>query len=61
MIKILDNKINNFDTVLNNFLSKRKKKIQLNSISVSKIIKDVKKNGDKSVLKYERRFNKNDI
>ena len=43
MIKILDNKINNFDTVLSNFLSKRKKKIQLNSISVSKIIRDVKK------------------
>jgi histidinol dehydrogenase len=61
MIKILDNKINNFDTVLSNFLSKRKKKIQLNSISVSKIIRDVKKNGDKSVLKYERRFNKNNI
>ena len=42
-------------------LSKRKNKVQLNSVSVTKIIKDVKKNGDKAVLKYEKRFNKNSI
>jgi histidinol dehydrogenase len=61
MIKILDSKINNFDTKLNTLLSKRKKKIQLNSVSVIKIIQDVKKNGDKAVLKYEKKFNKNNI
>jgi histidinol dehydrogenase len=61
MIKILDSKIKNFDVVLDKLLSKRKKKVQLNSVSVNKIIKDVKKNGDKAILKYERRFNKNRI
>jgi len=61
MIKILDSKIKNFDKVLNKLLSKRKNKIQLSSVSVTKIIKDVKKNGDKAVLKYEKRFNRNNI
>ena len=59
MIKILDSKTKNFDTALDKLLSKRKNKVQLNSVSVTKIIKDVQKNGDKAVLKYERKFNKN--
>ena len=45
MIKILDSKIKNFDTVLDKLLFKRKNKIQLSLASVTKIIKDVKKNG----------------
>ncbi|MDC1132470.1 histidinol dehydrogenase [Candidatus Pelagibacter sp.] len=61
MIKILDSKIKNFEVTLDNLLSKRKSKVQLNSVSVIKIIKDVKKNGDKAVLKYEKRFNKSTI
>ncbi|MBD1156679.1 histidinol dehydrogenase [Pelagibacterales bacterium SAG-MED20] len=61
MIKILDSKIKNFDLVLAKLLSKRKGKVQLDSVSVSRIIKDIKKNGDKAVLKYEKRFNKNNI
>ena len=61
MIKILDSKIKNFDVTLDKLLSKRKNKVQLNSVSVTKIIKDIKKNGDKAVLKYEKRFNKNNI
>ncbi len=48
-----------FDYDLNRLLNQRKRKIQSNSVSVSNIIKDVKKNGDKAVLKYEKRFNKN--
>jgi len=59
MIKILNSKIENFDKTLDNLLSKRKNKIQLNSVSVKRIIEDVKKNGDKAVIKYEKRFNKN--
>ena len=59
MIKILDSKIKNFDATLDKLLSKRKSKLQLNSVSVTKIIKDVKKNGDKAILKYEKRFNEN--
>ena len=61
MIKILDSRIKNFDATLDKLLSKRKNKVQLNSVSVAKIIKDIKKNGDKAVLKYEKKFNKNNI
>ena len=61
MIKILDSKNKNFDNILDNLLSKRKNKIQLSSASVIKIIKDVKANGDKAILKYEKKFNKNNI
>ncbi len=61
MIKILDNKIKNFDTLLDKLLSKRKNKVQLNLVSVSKIIKDVKKNGDKAILRYEKKFSNNNI
>ena len=57
----LNIKQRNFDKLLDNFLSKRRKKLQSSSISVSRIINDVKKNGDKAVLKYERKFNKNNI
>ena len=60
-MKVLNYKNKNFDKLLDNLLLKRKKKLQLNSVSVIKIIQDVKKNGDKALLKYERRFNKNNI
>ena len=60
-MKILNYKSKNFDKLLYNLLLKRKKKLQSNSVSVIKIIQDVKKNGDKALLKYERRFNKNNI
>ena len=46
---------------LDNLLFKKKKKIKSNSVSVTKIINDVKKNGDKALLKYEKKFNKNNI
>jgi len=61
MIKILNSKKKNFDTVLEKLLMKRKVKVKLTSFSVIKIIKDVKKNGDKAVLKYEKKFNKNNL
>ncbi len=58
-MKILNNKKRNFDKILDTFLSQRKAKFQINSVSVSKIINDVKKNGDKALLKYEKKFNQN--
>ena len=58
-MKILSNKTRNFNKILDNCLSERKAKFQVNSISVSKIINDVKKNGDKALLKYEKKFNQN--
>ena len=60
-MKILNSKSKNFDKLLENLLLQRKKKIQSNSVSVTNIIKDVKKNGDKALLKYEKRFNQNNI
>ena len=60
-MKILNNKSKNFDKILDVFLLKRKKKLQASSVSVTKIINDVKRNGDKALLKYEKKFNKNKI
>jgi len=61
MMKFLDYKKRNFDKILDNFLLKRKKKINSSSVSVSRIVKDVKRNGDKALLKYEKRWSKNNI
>ena len=61
MIKILNSKSKKFNRTLDKLLSLRKNKIKLSSVSVTKIIKDVKKNGDKALLKYEKRFNQNNI
>ena len=60
-MKILSYKNRNFDKVLDEILIRRKNKILSNSISVTKIIKDVKKNGDNALLKYEKIFNKNNV
>ena len=60
-MKILNSKSKNFDKLLENLLLLRKKKIQSDSVSVTNIIEDVKKNGDKALLKYEKRFNQNNI
>jgi histidinol dehydrogenase len=61
MINILDGKSKNFDQKLDKLLLQRKNKVQLDPSSVIQIINDVKKNGDKAILKYEKRFNKNNI
>ena len=60
-MKFLNAKRNNFQIEINKFLLTRKNKIKLNSGTVSKIIKDVKKNGDKAILKYEKKYSKNSI
>jgi histidinol dehydrogenase len=62
-MKILNSNSKNFDKKLDNLLLQRKKKVQSSSVSVSvsSIIKDVKKNGDKALLKYEKKFNQNSI
>ena len=59
IMKILNSKIKNFDRILNKFLLQRKKKINFNFVSVTKIVKDVKKRGDKALFKYEKKFNQN--
>jgi len=60
-MKILNSKNKKFDKTLDSFLLQRQSKVQSNSVSVTNIIKDVKKNGDKALLKYEKRFNQNSI
>ena len=57
----LNSKNKYFNKLLDNLLLKRKKKIQSDSLYVKNIIQDVKKNGDKALLKYEKRFNQNKI
>ncbi len=59
MVKILNISNKSFNRELNKLLLIRKSKIQSSSVSVTHIIEDVKKNGDKALLKYEKRFNKN--
>ena len=61
MIKILDSKKNNFSSSLDNLLLKRKKRIKFKSNIVINIIRDIKENGDKALLKYEKKFGKNSI
>ena len=58
-MKILNSNSKNFYKVLDKLLSIRKNKIKSSSISITKIIKDVKKNGDKALFKYEKKFNQN--
>ena len=60
-MKILDSSSKNFYKTLDSLLLQRKNKVQSNSVSVTGIIKDVKKNGDKALLKYEKKFNQNNI
>ena len=56
-MKILNSNNKNFEKDLDKFLLRRKKKIQSNLVSVSTIIKDVRKNGDKALIRYEKKFN----
>ena len=58
-MKVISAKNKNFDKLLDNLLSKRKNKFRSDYISVKNIIKDVRKNGDKALIKYEKKFNKN--
>ena len=60
-MKILNSNKKNFEKDLDKLLLQRKKKVQSSSVSVTGIIKDVKKNGDKAILKYEKKFNQNNI
>ena len=60
-MRILSSKLRNFSKTLETLLLKRKAKVQISSVSVTKIINDVKKNGDGALLKYEKKFNHNKI
>ena len=59
MIKSLNSKSNKFNKELNIFLNLRIKNLNLRNSKVFKIVDDVKKNGDKALIKYEKKFNAN--
>ena len=60
-MRILNSKKESFNKILNNLLQSRKKKLRSSNKTVIKIIKDIKNNGDKALIKYERKFNRNKI
>ena len=57
-MKYLNGNQVNFEKKLDLILSKRKLDQNLNSQNIKFIINDIKKNGDKSLLKYEKKFSK---
>ena len=59
MIKSLNSNSKKFNKELNKFLNLRIKNINLRNSKVFKIVDDVKKNGDKALIKYEKKFNAN--
>ena len=58
-MKVLNSKNKNFDKNLEYLLFKRRKNIKFDKVSVTNIINDIKKNGDKALIKYEKKFNQN--
>jgi histidinol dehydrogenase len=58
MLKIINFNSQNFLKKLENILNKRKSNQKSKTASVSKIIFNVKKNGDKAVLNYEKKFSR---
>ena len=59
MLKTFNYNKNRASKMLELFLNRRKFSQKNLASSVYKIIRDVKRNGDKAVLKYEKKFNKN--
>ena len=59
MIKILNCKNLNYLFRLRSILEKRRSKSKINTDIAAKIVKDVKINKQKALLKYEKKFSKN--
>ena len=57
MIKTLKSRAKNFEKILNSFLTLRRGYSSKKITVVKKIINDVEMHGDKSVIKYEKKFN----
>ena len=58
MIRVLNTKNREFKKQLNYYLDSRKLNFSSKSDTVKKILIDIKKNKDKSIIKYEKKFNK---
>ena len=59
MIKVINCKNKNYKKKLNIFLNKRRSGKIVDTSIVSKILKDIKKNKYKALIKYEKKFSKN--
>ena len=59
MIKVISCKKKNYKRELLSFLDKRRSGKEVDTSIVPKIIKDIRKNGKKALLKYEKKFSKN--
>ena len=59
MIQVLDCKNKNYISKLYLILEKRRSGKSVDTSIVPKILKDIKKNKLKAVIKYERKFSKN--
>ncbi len=59
MIKIFDCKNKNYIFLLNKLLKKSKINDKKIKITVQKIIRDIKKSGDKALIKYEKKYSNN--
>ncbi len=57
MIKILETKSKNFLNKFDNFLNLRREYSDSKNMIVKKILKDIRKGKDKSLIKYEKKFN----
>merc|ERR1712091_525363 len=58
MLKNLNYNQKNSNKILTTFLEKRKSIQKSQTSAVKRIIQNVKKNGDKAVLSYEKKFSK---
>ena len=59
MIRFLDAKSKNYQTKLINFLDLRRSGKNIDTTIVKRILKDVKVNKNKALLKYEKKFSNN--
>ncbi len=59
MIKVINCKKKNYKREILSFLDKRRSGKEVDTSIVPKIIKDIRKNGKKALLKYEKKFSKN--
>ena len=59
MLKIINCKNTNYKTKLKLFLDKRRSGKIVDTSIVPKIIKDIKKNKVKALIKYEKKFSRN--
>ena len=59
MIRFLDARSKNYQTRLINFLDLRRSGKNIDTTIVKRILKDVKLNKNKALLKYEKKFSNN--